>query len=122
MSSAAANALHVLAQAVRASLDETFAEYALMPFFVRPLVKRGFVKRTGHDADKWRALLDAVARGDRTPDDAAHLGRLADHFDGAPDRARRGRGAKPDELREVERRSARRAAAARALADALRAG
>ena len=104
--------------AVRTALDETFTEYAQLPFFVRPLVKRGFTKRTGHDLESWRALLELAARGEAVGL-AADLERLAVHYDGAPDRARRGMGAKPDELREVERRCALRAASVRALASAL---
>jgi hypothetical protein len=101
-----------LVAAVRAAIDETEDEYARMPFFVRPIVRRGFVKRTGMDAAAWRRLLD----GGPSPVLVEALGRLAAHYDGAPERARRGMGARPDELREVERRSRARAAAARALA------
>lgn len=111
--------LDVLARAVRTAVDETHAEYAQMPFFVRPLVRRGFVKRTGHDHAGWTNILDAAARGTVPPDLLAALARLAEHYDGAPRRAKRGMGARPDELREVERRSQARAAAARALATAL---
>jgi hypothetical protein len=102
-----------LVAAVRAAVDETYAEYAQMPFFVRPLVRRGFEKRTGMDAAAWRRLLD----GGPTPALTAALQRLAAHYDGAPERARRGMGARPEELREVERRSRARAEAARALAE-----
>jgi hypothetical protein len=102
--------LEVLVRAVRTAIEETHAEYAQMPFFVRPLVKRGFVKRTGHDAEGWRRLL-----AQPTPAIAPVLERLAAHYDGAPERAKRGM-AKPEELREVERRSQARAQAARALA------
>jgi hypothetical protein len=34
-----------LFDAVHRALDETEAEYAQLPFFVRPLVRRGFEKR-----------------------------------------------------------------------------
>lgn len=109
-----------LVAAVRRALDETDAEYARMPFFVRPMVRRGFEKRTGHDVAGWRRMLDDAARGQVATGLAAALAQLAAHYDGAPERAKKGMGARPDELREVERRSRERAAAARALADALR--
>ena len=51
-------------------------------------------------------MLDAAARGGSPLVLRAALDRLADHFDSAPDRARRGMGACPGELREVERRRA----------------
>jgi len=91
-----------------------------MPFFVRPIVRRGFVKRTGHDLATWGRLLDAAARGEVTSELGAGLARLAGHYDTAPGRAKRGMGARADELREVERRSTMRAATVRALADVLR--
>ena len=102
-----------LVEAVRVAIEETHAEYAQMPFFVRPLVRRGFQKRTGHDLEGWRALL-----AQPTPALAADLARLAAHYDGAPERAKRGM-AKPAELVEIERRSRARAQAARALAASL---
>lgn len=106
---------------VRAALDDTEAEYGRMPFFVRPMVRRGFVKRTGHDFEGWRRLLAEVGRGGRPPGIVDALARLAEHYDGAPERAKRGMGARLEELREVEARSQARASAARALATALRA-
>jgi hypothetical protein len=108
-----------LIAALRAVIDDTEAEYAQMPFFVRPMVKRGFVQRTGHDLTAWRRLLDEAARGAELPTLATDLGKLADHYLGAPARAQRGMGASAAQLREVERRSAARAAAAQALRDAL---
>ena len=38
-----------LVAAVVRVLDDTEREYAQMPFFVRPMVRRGLEKRTGHD-------------------------------------------------------------------------
>jgi hypothetical protein len=105
--------------AVEAALAETFAEYAQMPFFVRPLVRRGFVKRTGRDLAAWRALLADARRGQRTRELAEALAVLAEHYRGAPERARRGMGATPEQLAVVEQRSRARAAAAVALASAL---
>jgi len=103
-----------LVAAVVRALDDTEREYAQMPFFVRPMVRRGFEKRTGHDLAGWRALLARV--GDRpAPELDRPLAALAEHYRGAPERARRGMGARPDELREVEARSTARAAAVEAL-------
>ena len=70
---------------VRKILEETEAEYAQMPFFIRPMVKRGFAKRTGHDFAAWRSLL---AKPDRALRPA--LLALAEHYRGAPERAWRG--------------------------------
>lgn len=108
-----------LVRAVRTALEQTHAEYAQMPFFVRPMVRRGFAKRTGHDLDAWLHLLTAAGRGDTPSGLREALDRLAAHYDTAPERAKRGMGARPDELREVERRSRERAEAVRALARRL---
>ena len=87
----------------RAIIDATEAEHAQLPFFVRPLVRRGFVQRTGRDPAGWRALLASAPP-------AADIARLIAHFEGAPARAARGRGASPDELAEIARRCAARVA------------
>lgn len=105
--------------AVHAALDAMDAEYAQMPFFVRPLVRRGFSQRTGADLAGWRALLATLTRGPATAAHREALARLRAHFEGAPARARRGMGARADELREVEARAAARVAAVQALLDAL---
>lgn len=105
-----------LVAAVRGAVVDTFAEYARLPFFVRPLVRRGFAQRTGYDREGWLALLAGALDARAVP----ALERLAAHYDTAPERARRGMGAAADELREVERRAAARATAVRALAAALR--
>jgi len=101
--------------AVRRVLDETEQEYRQMPFFVRPMVRRGFAKRTGHDFASWRALLDEAVQGRSPAALVPALVALAEHYRGAPARARRGMGANDAELREVERRSVARADAAAAL-------
>lgn len=108
----------LIAAVVRA-IDDTEAEYAQLPFFVRPMVKRGFVSRTGHDLDGWRRLLREAADGVVAPTLGAALAALAEHYRGAPERARRGMGGAPEQLAEVERRSAARVAAAEALRAAL---
>jgi hypothetical protein len=102
---------------VRRALDETEAEYARMPLFVRLLVRRGFVKRTGLDFAAWRALLDRSDTGGS--DLAGRLAALAEHYRGAPERARRGMGAPRDQLTIIEERSRARAAAVDALRAAL---
>lgn len=108
-----------LIAAVQRVLDETEREYGQMPFFVRPMVRRGFAKRTGRDFDAWRALLAAAARGQLAPGLAAALDQLAEHYRGAPERAKRGMGATGAQLAIVEQRSRERAEAALALRAAL---
>ena len=105
--------------AVRRALEETEAEYAQMPLVVRLIVRRGFVKRTGRDFAAWRKLLDDAARGVFASGLSGALGSLAEHYRGAPARARRGMGATPAQLEIVEQRSKSRAEAADALRAAL---
>ncbi|HEY5947804.1 MAG TPA: hypothetical protein VIV40_20025 [Kofleriaceae bacterium] len=108
-----------LIAAVESALAETEAEYAQLPFFVRPMVKRGFAKRTGHDFEQWRALLADLRRGQQPP--AAHraLAALAEHYLGAPERAKRGMGATAAQMQMIEQRSQQRRSAVLALAAAL---
>lgn len=108
-----------LIAAVQRVLDETEREYGQMPFFVRPLVKRGFVKRTGRDFDAWRSLLVAAARGQIEPALRGALDQLAEHYRGAPERAKRGMGGTKSQLATVEQRSRERAETALALRAAL---
>jgi hypothetical protein len=108
-----------LIAAVEAALDATEREYAQLPFFVRPMVKRGFGKRTGLDFAAWRVLLADARRGQRTTQLIAALAALAEHYYGAPERAKRGMGATADQLVMVEQRSRARAKAALALRTAL---
>jgi len=103
---------------VRDALDSTEREYAAMPMFVRLLVRRGFVKRTGLDFAGWRAALERAATAP-SGELAARLAALAEHYRGAPERARRGMGATGPQLVEVEARSRARAAAVDALRTAL---
>ncbi len=100
--------------AVRRALDETETEYGQLPLFVRIIVRRGFTKRTGLDFAGWRALLDRP-----TPALPARLAALADHYRGAPERARRGMGATAEQMAMIEERSRSRAEAADALRRAL---
>lgn len=111
--------LSSLITALETVLADTEREYAQMPFFVRPMVKRGFLKRTGRDLSAWRALLADAHRGQRTGELADALAALAEHFRGAPERAKRGMGASGDQLAAVEERSRARSEAALALRSAL---
>ncbi|MBA3391938.1 MAG: hypothetical protein H0T89_04800 [Deltaproteobacteria bacterium] len=108
-----------LIAAVQRALDETDAEYGQLPFFVRPMVRHGFVKRTGLDFARWRAVLSEVARGTIEPGLPAALAALGEHYRGAPERARKGMGATAPQLAEVEARSRTRAEAVAALAAAI---
>lgn len=102
---------------VRKILAETEAEYAQMPFFIRPMIKRGFAKRTGLDFAGWRIRLETV----KSPDAALRksLLALAEHYRGAPERAKKGMGATAEQLVEIEVRSRKRAETVTALALAL---
>lgn len=111
--------LSTLIGAVETVLTETEQEYAQMPFFVRPMVRRGFTKRTGRDFSAWRALLADAHRGQRTAELAAALAALAEHYRGAPERAKRGMGASSAELAVVAQRSRVRGEATLALRAAL---
>lgn len=111
--------LPTLITAVETALEETASEYAQMPFFVRPMVKRGFVKRTGRDFPAWRALLADARRGQRMRELADALASLAEHYRGAPERAKRGMGATTAQLAVVEQRSRARAEAVLALRGAV---
>jgi len=104
---------------VRRAIDETEKEYAQLPMVVRLMVRRGFVKRTGHDFAAWRKLLDGASRGIFASQLPASLGALADHYRGAPARARRGMGASAAQLEVVEERSKARAEAVEALRTAM---
>lgn len=110
-----------LIAAVQRALDETEAEYGQLPFFVRPMVRHGFVKRTGRDFARWRSALSEAARGTIDPGLPAALAALGEHYRGAPDRARRGMGANAPQLAEVEARSRGRAEAVAALVAAINA-
>jgi hypothetical protein len=101
--------------AVVRALDETEAEWGQLPFFVRPMVRRGFVSRTGHDLAAWRALLASAARGAPSPELPAALDSLVDHFRGAGERAKKGMGATAAQLAMIEARNAPRIAATLAL-------
>jgi hypothetical protein len=102
---------------VRRALDDAERELADMPFFVRPLIRRGFASRTGRSYDDWRKALDRVtALGRAARDLVPDLEKLAENFRTAPVRAARGpAGSSPEAMREIEARSAARQGAVRAL-------
>jgi hypothetical protein len=103
-----------------------------MPVFVRPMVRRGFGKRTGLSFKEWdrlmARLLDVAHRsqGSRKdflavrPDLESLLERLAESYRTAPDRAARFM-RNHDTLERVRQTSAARERAARALLDHVRA-
>ncbi len=105
-----------LAAAVIRALDDSEAELREMPFFVRPLVRRGLASRTGRSFDDWRRALTAPA-----PDLLDGLARLADHFRTAPERARRGpAGRSTEAMQVIQARADAREGAVRALIASLR--
>jgi len=79
-----------LAHRLRQVLLDTRADWERMPFFVRPMVKIGFLRRTGRDLDGWLRLTDDLAagrgHGPRLVDDLAGL---AESYRTAPERASR---------------------------------
>ena len=114
-------------------LRATERDFGSMPFFVRPMVRRGFVRRTGSTMDQWRQTLAQLARQLELSRRqravraevlagfaalSAQLERLAEHFRTAPERAARGM---KDEaaLALVRERAASREQAVRALHRAL---
>lgn len=112
------------ARQLREVLDDTESDFASMPFFVRPMVKRGFVKRTGRSLEQWRAVAaslggaaDAAAARGRHPDLIDGLARLADNYRTAPERA--GKAMKGPALERVKVASTRREQAVRAVIDIL---
>lgn len=95
---------------------EARGDLGRMPFFVRPMVKRGFRKRTGKTMQEWESLCAAVA-GELEAGDAAavkrrrlvpDLERLRENFRTAPERAERGMGSDAAAMAAVRERSSRR--------------
>jgi hypothetical protein len=54
--------LAALGRALRGVIDETDADFAAMPFLVRPFVRRGFGKASGRSLAEWRRLGDQLAQ------------------------------------------------------------
>ena len=110
-----------------AVITDTAADYSSMPFFVRPMVKAGLRKRTGRSLDQWTAVARELA-GAATSDDrnrvvkrhaglVADLGRLAEHYRTAPERA--GRAMKGAALARVTEQAQQRERIVRELIDDL---
>jgi len=87
-----------LARQLRQIIDETEADLHRMPFFVRPMARRGFVSRTGWSFDDWRRAAESVVAAEpaavraRHPELRAALDRLADNYRTAPERVAKGMG------------------------------
>lgn len=107
--------LHAAIAAVRAAIDATETDWAELPFFVRPMVRRGFVQRTGHDVGAWRGLLADVARGADPRGFVPALDALIANWRGAPERAQKGMGGTPAQVAVIEERVRPRIEAALAL-------
>ncbi|QRO01480.1 hypothetical protein JRI60_21890 [Archangium violaceum] len=120
-----------LVAAFRNAIEDTERDFASMPFFVRPMVRRGFAGRTGQGLDGWRqlatSLLTEVKAGteparvrDRYPWLREQLEQLAENYRTAPERASRGMmGALTGTLQAVQESSRRREETVRALIDWL---
>ena len=116
-----------LAAAARLAIDESERDLDQMPFFVRPLARRSFTKRTGLSRDEWRERFDAIRADDtpaaaraRWPGAVTALERLAEDFRAAPERAKEKMPDNAEALRAIAAASSGRAAAVLALRDWLR--
>jgi hypothetical protein len=104
-----------------------------MPFFVRPMVKRGYKKRTGRSLEEWKAAATGLVRRLESADETVtqagvvgpdaeltkDLGRLAENFRTAPDRAARGMRAAPATLELLRKSMKRREQSVRDLIEAI---
>lgn len=115
------------AVAVRSAIEDAEADLANMPFFVRPMARSGFSRRTGMSFDDWKKNLGPIMKEDtpasiraRWPQVDTVLAKLVENFQTAPERARRGMGDNPELMRLVTERSKARAAAAQAMLDWMR--
>jgi hypothetical protein len=115
-----------LVAALRNILEDTERDFGSMPFFVKPMVRRGFASRTGQTLEAWRQLaselLAEVSSGaeparvrERHPRLREQLEQLAENYRTAPERASRGMGALTGTLQAVQESSRRREEAVRAL-------
>ena len=120
MSSPARHARSLAEQLVEV-VEDTIADLDNMPFFVRPMVKRGYKKRTGRTLDEWlssaRRLVTSLAdegatratveRADRSL--LGDLAALQENYRTAPLRAQRGmQKVAPATVRMLEQQMARR--------------
>lgn len=115
-----------LVAALRNTLEDTERDFSSMPFFVRPMVRRGFASRAGQGLDEWQRLATTLA-SEVKPDTAPaqvrerhprlheQLMQLAENYRTAPERASKGMGALAGTLQRVQEASRRREEAVRAL-------
>ncbi|WNG36208.1 hypothetical protein F0U60_22845 [Archangium minus] len=115
-----------LVAALRNTLEDTERDFSSMPFFVRPMVRRGFASRTGLGLDEWQRLASALVsevKSDTAPTQVRerhprlreNLAQLAENYRTAPERASKGMGALAGTLQRVQETSRRREEAVRAL-------
>lgn len=115
----------LLVAALRNTLEDTARDFSSMPFFVRPMVRRGFEGRTGRSSDAWLRLaseLSTQVKADASPARVREghprlredLERLAENYRTAPERAAKGMGALAG-LQRVQDSSRRREEAVRAF-------
>ncbi|QRK05672.1 hypothetical protein JQX13_36815 [Archangium violaceum] len=115
-----------LVAALRNTLEDTERDFSSMPFFVRPMVRRGFASRTGQGLDEWQRLAMALASEvksdteparvrERHPRLREQLVQLAENYRTAPERASKGMGALAGTLQRVQEASRRREEAIRAF-------
>lgn len=115
-----------LVDAVSATLEGVERELGAMPFFVRPMVRSGFGKRTGLTPGDWKELLQTLRREVQAgaapaqlvkthPQLRKNLEGLAENYRTAPERAQKGMGAEGERLRELQETARQREAAVKAL-------
>lgn len=115
-----------LVAALRNILEDTGRDFSSMPFFVRPMVRSGFTRRTGQSLEEWQRLASALALEvkpdtgpaqvrERHPRLREQLEQLAENYRTAPERASKGMGALAGTLQRVQESSRRREEAVRAL-------
>lgn len=119
------NTTDALSRLVRA-IEDTEKDIEGMPFFVRPMAKKGFASRTGRSLEEWlRAArdLESQEKGGKSlaeleqaaPDLRSMLETLADNYATAPERAAKTMGRVPSILEKVKKNSAEREEAVRAV-------
>lgn len=115
-----------LVAALRNTLEDTVRDFSSMPFFIRPMVRGGFAKRTGQSLEEWQRLASALLAEvkpdtgpaqvrERHPRLREQLEQLAGNYRTAPERASKGMGALAGTLQRVQESSRRREEAVRAL-------
>ncbi|HEX5753900.1 MAG TPA: hypothetical protein VFZ09_47390 [Archangium sp.] len=115
-----------LVAALRNILEDTGRDFSSMPFFVRPMVRGGFARRTGQSLEEWQRLASALHSEvkpdtgpaqvrERHPRLREQLEQLAENYRTAPERASKGMGALAGTLQRVQESSRRREDAVRAL-------